>query len=282
MTGETWLGSEDRIPLLIVHGLGEHAGRYRQFAQDLVERGHTVIVPDLRGHGRSSGKRGHTPSFQHLIEDLWSLQSQLHRQSLLQRPPLLVGHSMGGAIATVYALQQAQQLAGLYLISPFFREAFLPQWWRLLAGRVFYHLYPALALDVGLNLESLALDTEVQKSIVTDTLSHQKLSARWAMEARDIAGQLPFARQWLTVPTAIVHGDQDQVTHADASRFLANHQNQMRIEAGECPLVDFHSIAEGRHQIHNDPHTRTDVLAALDGLLQRIREGAKQTDENAG
>lgn len=273
MTGEIWVGSRNRLPVLIVHGLGEHAGRYQPFARDLMERGHTVIVPDLRGHGRSHGSRGHTPSFQHLVDDLHVLQRQLREQSLLLQSPLLIGHSMGGAIATVYAFQQAEQLAGLYLISPFFREAFLPQWWRLMAGHVFYYLYPALALNVGLNLENLADDKAVQKSIVDDDLTHQKLSARWAMEARSIASQLPYARQWLTIPTAIVHGDQDRITHAEASRFLANHQNQMRLEAGECPLIQFHSIADGRHQIHNDSHTRNEVLEALDRLIQRIHHG---------
>lgn len=273
MTSEIWQGSDDRMPVLIVHGLGEHSGRYESFAIALSERGHTVIIPDLRGHGKSSGSRGDTPSFQHLVDDLVTLQQQLQRQRVISRQPLVLGHSMGGAIATAFAFQYTTYLSGLFLISPFYREAFEPKWWRLLAGQVFYQVYPALALDVGLRLDQLAHDQDLREQIAEDPLTHQRLSARWAMEARTAAHQLPYSRQLLEIPTAIAHGDQDQVTHPDASRFFAEHQNHMRAESGQCPLVEYQLIENGLHQIHNDARTRELVLDQFERLIQRIHQG---------
>lgn len=264
----------DQPLVVVVHGLGEHSGRYQRFAERLLDLGHNVAVPDLRGHGLSQGGRGDTPRFQSLVDDIGDYLQALRDASLIRQSVLLVGHSMGGAIATKFAIQSPDQLSGLFLISPYYREAFQPKWWRLLAGQVFYYLYPSFSLNVGLNLEHLAKDPEVRRSIQQDELSHQRLSARWAMEALEIANRLPYLRQPLPIPTAVAHGEHDQVTHPAASRFFAEHQNQMRQENDQCPLVRFELIADGLHQIHNDSHTRDQVFRIFEDLRVRAtRDG---------
>lgn len=276
MSGSVWLPdravSQDlpvpTLPVVLVHGLGEHAGRYDSFANHLVALGHTVYAMDLRGHGHSAGVRGDAPSLQHLIDDLHLFVQQVRQKS--GQEILLAAHSMGGLLGTLLALQYPQQLAGLLLISPYYRPAFQPKWWRLMVGRVFYNLYPGLTLDVGLQLQHLAQDETVRQSIVADPLSHQRLSARWAMEALQVGDDLPLLRQRLTVPTVIVHGDSDKISCDQASQFFARHQNQLAIETASETMVEFESLSGGFHQIHNDQSSRQQVLDAFMRLRQRV------------
>lgn len=258
--------------VILVHGLGEHAARYQQVADALCRSGCDVYIFDLRGHGQSDGKRGDTPSFQRLVLDLDQFFSLVAARSSTKRldwsqrsreeRPLLVAHSMGGIIAAHFAWQFPHSVQRLVLISPYFRAAFTPKWWRLALGKIFYRWWPSFSLNVGLKLKHLAKDDAIRKSITHDPLMHQRLSARWAIEAIDAGERLLAMTERFPVEADILHGDQDRVTSFAAVQEWVARQNSL----GPLPPIRFIPIPGGYHQIHNDAESREWVIQTIAGV----------------
>src|SRR5262245_62084859 len=132
---------------LLLHGLGEHAGRQLVLGAWLASAGLDVLAPDLPGHGRSPGKRGDAPGIESVVAAVRPLWNGLPTI----QPRLLVGHSFGGLIATALAAEIAPQLRALVLSSPFFAVGTRPKAWQRAAAAVFRTLAPALALPTGLD-----------------------------------------------------------------------------------------------------------------------------------
>ena len=93
-----WAPGEQKASMLLVHGLGEHSGRYDAFARVLAGAGTTVFAFDLRGHGRSPGPRGDVDAFPRFLEDLLGMEEEMARQVPSDCPRFLLGHSLGGGI----------------------------------------------------------------------------------------------------------------------------------------------------------------------------------------
>ena len=109
-----WPAADPDRLVVLVHGYGEHIGRYEHLAQALTARGSTVVGPDHIGHGRSLGERALVESFEPIVDDLHAVV-QAERGDL---PVVMVGHSMGGLIAIRYAQRHRADLAGLVLSGP--------------------------------------------------------------------------------------------------------------------------------------------------------------------
>jgi alpha-beta hydrolase superfamily lysophospholipase len=166
---------------------------------------------------------------------------------------------MGGLLALQAAYLEPHDFKSLFLISPYFRPAFQPQAWRLLAARFLNRVWPGLALNVGLKWTQFAKDTAVQMAIRDDSLSHQKMSARMAIQLIDTGEKRLTATDRLEVACLLVHGDGDTINSHDASKQFAKNQ----------PRVEFASLAGGYHQIHNDSETRAQVMELLGRWLTR-------------
>lgn len=100
---QSWLPERVRASVVIVHGLGEHGGRYAHVAKALVDAGCAVYALDLRGHGRSEGSRAMIDRFSHAVEDINQLVEKV-RKRYSGKPQFLLGHSMGGALSLRYAM----------------------------------------------------------------------------------------------------------------------------------------------------------------------------------
>src|SRR5919206_2010216 len=109
-----WPADDPKRLVVLVHGYGEHIGRYEHVAEALAARGSTVVGPDHVGHGRSAGERALVESFEPVVDDLHAVV-QAERGDL---PVVMVGHSMGGLIAIRYAQRHREDLAGLVLSGP--------------------------------------------------------------------------------------------------------------------------------------------------------------------
>ena len=112
--------------LLICHGLGEHSGRYRTVVDTLLPDGWAVYGLDLRGHGRSAGRRAHLDGYPDWLADLDAFR-RLVASRHPDLPVFLLGHSMGGQIALAYALEQQDELAGLVLSAPALASTAVPR-----------------------------------------------------------------------------------------------------------------------------------------------------------
>jgi alpha-beta hydrolase superfamily lysophospholipase len=226
----------------LVHGLGEHCGRYEHVAQHLNENGWTVIAIDLRGHGRSEGRRGHTPAYRVLMNDL----SLLVREAECMypgRPSYLYGHSMGGNLVLNFALRRTSPINGVIASAPMLRMAFDPPLRKAIMGNIVRNVWSAMQMSSGLDTQNLSRDPDVICAYREDPLVHDRVTMSF-FDIRD-AGlwALEHARD-LTVTALIMHGDADRITSCEASRAFA------AVAGSVCTL----KIWEGfYHEIHNEP-----------------------------
>lgn len=269
-------------PLLVVHGLGEHAGRYQSFVDTVWERLHQerdggprlIYSVDLRGHGRSPGRRGAAPGVHYWVEDIaaiceWIGQRHADIEGVgsegtpADRPEVngvrVIAHSMGGYLVLRTALQYPALIQDLFLIGPYLQPAFKPAAWRLAAARWLDQWWPDLTMNVGLQFDQLARDRDVQLAIQQDPLSHQRMSVRVAMEMLRGGEQLTLSAQRLQVPCTLVHGGEDRVNSLQATAEFARQQLKL---SGQ-PRLDFVELEGGYHQIHNDSATRPIVVDRL-------------------
>ena len=226
--------------IVIMHGLGEHSGRYRHVAQFLNECGYTVRAYDHRGHGRSGGARGDVPGNDALLDDAKLVIGDFAAR--LGQPPLLLGHSLGGLIAAHYATRGVSPLAGLVLSSPALRIRLSGAQKFLL--RILTAVAPGFGTPNGLDANYLSHDKAVVDAYRNDPLVHNKISARllnYMLAAIDFSQQAaPGLR---TRALLLVAGD-DHLVDATGSEAFAQ-----RLAPG---IGTMHRYPELYHEIFNE------------------------------
>ncbi len=235
--------SEIKAIACLVHGLGEHSGRYEHVAKAFNREGHALLAFDLRGHGRSEGRRGHAPSYGVLMSDISALLGEAATR-YPNLPCFLYGHSLGGNLVIHYALRQLPELAGVIATSPLFRPASKPIAWRIMLLRAMYGLWPRLTLSSGLDDLALSRDLSVVRIYRNDPWVHDRISARLAIDMlQNGQWNLEHAAEF-PCPLLLMHGDADRITSVEATREFA-------AQAGtECTLEIWNGFF---HELHNEP-----------------------------
>ena len=211
-------GSPAKAVLIIVHGLKDHSDRYAAVAERLVARGYAVHAFDLRGHGDSEGDRVWVSSFDDYLDDLALFVARV-QQAEPGRPLFLFGHSMGGAIVTLFTLARAPQLRGLVLsgaalntdrVSGFLRGT----------TKVLGSIAPTLAV-LKLDDEAFSRDPAVISEMKADPLVYDGAGpARTAKELLKAVERIQKRMEALAVPLLALHGGADAVTNPEGSRQL--------------------------------------------------------------
>lgn len=219
---QDWPLSEEQAPramVLLVHGLGEHAGRYDALAQRLNAWGFAVRGYDQFGHGESGGARGALPTPLRLVDDLAEIVESTRLRTADGVPLVVLGHSMGGLVAACFAASHPGCLDGLVLSSPALAMRLSPLQQLLL--RVLPRLAPDLRAANGLDPERLSHDAAVVRAYRTDPLVHDRISARLARFLADGGARvLAGAPQWV-VPTLLLYAGDDRLVDPAGSRAFA-------------------------------------------------------------
>ncbi len=219
---QDWLptrGEPVRGVVLIVHGLGEHAGRYDALAKRLNDWGFAVRGYDQLGHGDSAGARGGIPTDTRLLDDLADVVDDTRRRMASDVPLILLGHSMGGLVAARLVSLQMRTVDALVMSSPALDAGMhvLQKFLVTLLSR----LLPDLRVGNGLNSTYLSHDPQVVRAYQTDRLVHDRISARLA---RFIASAGPatldLAAGW-NVPTLLLYAGDDHLVNPAGSRKFA-------------------------------------------------------------
>jgi len=206
--------------LAVIHGYGEHGGRYRGLAEDMAARGYAVHVHDLRGHGLSAGRRGHLGRFSDYLDDTAVFLDAV-REEQPGRPLYLLGHSLGGLIATAYVEDRPDDvLAGLILSSPFLRLGIPIPPLRLSVARLLSIVAPTVNVGNTVTAAALSHDQEVVRAYGTDPLNHHVATARWAAEAVAAQGAALSAAGSISLPFLLLYADADAIADPDAAREL--------------------------------------------------------------
>ncbi|HUG69561.1 MAG TPA: lysophospholipase [Pirellulaceae bacterium] len=240
----------------IVHGLGEHSGRYTQFAEQLARAGFRVVAYDQRGHGRTSGKRGDAPSYEVLLDDIAALIAVLAAEEA-GLPKYLFGQSLGGNLVLNFALRRRSNLIGIIASSPFLLPTNPPPRWKRCAARLLARTYPSFQFRTGVQAEDLSHDAAVVATYKADPLVHDLVSARVAVAMFD-AGQwaLDHASE-LTLPALLLHGTADPITSPDATIEFAQRAGHA------CTLRTF---ADLYHELHWERERAMAFNTVLDWL----------------
>ena len=231
-----------RAVVCLVHGIGEHTGRYEHVARALARAGYAMLGFDQRGHGHSGGPRGHTPSYEALMQDIDLLLAQA-AERYPHLPRFLYGHSMGGNETLNYVLRRKPDIAGAIASSPWLRLAFVPPAAKVRAGRLLNGIFPRFSQSTGLDINALSHDPKVAEAYRRDPLVHERITARLYLELYDSgAWALAHAAEF-PLPLLLMHGGQDRLTSADASREFA------RIGGSHITLQIWDSDL---HEVHNE------------------------------
>ncbi len=245
----------------IVHGLGEHSGRYAELAQCLTGAGYRVIAFDHRGHGLTAGKRGHVANYSLLLDDIACLITQLTSVGP-SLPCFLYGHSLGGNLVLNYALRRQPQLAGLVISSPLLEPTAPPPLWKRAVAHMLDYVWPSLTLSTGVTTTKLFHDPDAIASRESDPLVHDRVSARLGIQMLS-AGlwALKHAHE-LTLPCFLMHGDADKITSPAATRIFAEHVGSPS---------ELYISAQGLHELHREAD-REETFRRITDFLEAHRQ----------
>jgi alpha-beta hydrolase superfamily lysophospholipase len=235
--------SAPRAVVCLVHGLGEHSGRYQHVAQAFTQAGLAVLTFDLRGHGQSGGTRGHTPSADAYLNDIDQLLAEAGTR-YPGAPRFLYGHSLGGLLVLFYTLKRKPAVKGVISTSPALATPLSDQKLKIAMSKVLGPLLPTLGMASGLDANLISRRPEVVEKYNKDPLVHGVVTFGFgatmiqAMEYTNThAAQFP-------APLLLLHGEKDAITYAAGSRAFAG-------QAGAS--VTFKTFPLGLHELHNEP-----------------------------
>jgi alpha-beta hydrolase superfamily lysophospholipase len=243
--------------VVLVHGLGEHAGRYGEVATHLRDWGFLVRAYDQQGHGQSAGTRGDMLRPGSLQADLGHvIDATRQRPQSADLPLVLLGHSMGGLVVARALAEQLRYVDAAVLSSPALGAS--PNIVQKLLLATLPKLLPHLTVDNGLNADLVARDAQVVQAYKADPLVHRRISAglaAWILQE----GQhtLDQANQW-AVPTLLLYAGDDHLVRASASAEFARSAPQA--------LVQSHCYEAMYPEIFNDPE-RDQVFTVLKAWL---------------
>lgn len=216
---QRWGPDKDhRAILAIIHGFGEHSGRYMNVVGHLTSRGYVVYGLDHRGHGRSHGQRGHIGEWGEYRGDVKAFLHMIMEQES-GRPIFLLGHSMGALIALDYILRHPEGLRGA-IISGAPMEPVVTKPYLLVLARLLSWICPRISFNVGLDKSALSRDPAVLKSYEEDPLVHGVATPRWAAEFFSTREWVKTHLANVRIPILIIHGEADRMNLSSGSRSL--------------------------------------------------------------
>jgi len=215
---------EDSVPhrwtFVIVHGLGEHSGRYQHLAARFTPLGATVYAMDQRGHGRSGGKRGHAPSLDALLDDIDAVVLRARADD--GSPVVLIGHSFGGLLAIAYALKHADHIDRAIFSAPLLKvKQRVPAWKRALST-VLPRIAPGMTFSNEVDASLLSHDPGNGPAYTSDPLVHDHITAGLYGDTIARGEEFIMRAPELRVPFLLMQGRDDQIVDPVGSqRFFA-------------------------------------------------------------
>jgi len=247
-----------RAAVVLVHGIGEHSGRYQELAEFLAARGFRIHAFDLRGHGQSPGPRGHIAHWVEYRDDLHGMLAQA-RKALPERPCFLYGHSLGALIALDHLLAHPEKLAGAVLSGLPVQPARVAPPSLVLAARLLSRIWPRCPLRLAVRAEDLTRDPERIIAYRDDPQVSRRVTARAGAEILATIARVRAKAHQLRLPLLLLHGEDDPLNSAEGTRrfyeAVPGHRKTLKL------------YPDTLHEPHHDL-ARTHVLADLADWLE--------------
>jgi alpha-beta hydrolase superfamily lysophospholipase len=253
----TVVPAEHTRDLMIVHGYGEHGGRYIERAHLFAEHGFRVTIPDMRGHGRSAGQRGYVRCFGDYVADVRFLFDRLHADPTRTA---LLGHSNGGLIAAGYLADAPGHVCCGVLTSPLLGIAVDPPAWKKQAGHILSRVLPVVSLPSEIRPEWLSHDAHVVSDYRSDPLNHHVNNARWYTEALRMIERVFERGASISLPLLVLQAGDDRLVSPAAARRWASLP----------PNATYEEVAGAYHELlfeTDGPQHAQRILSFLDAQI---------------
>ncbi len=241
-------------------GFSEHLGRYEHVCRAWRERGYVVANWDLRGQGRSEGKRGFVERFDDFVEDALALLAHLEQRFTWheQSPPIAFGHSLGALVTIATALRAPSRFRALALTSPYLGLALKTPAWKKAAGRLLNQAWPTFSQPTEIGGHQLTHEKSIARAIDDDPLGVRHMTARMFTEIEHAQERVLAQAGELTLPVHCIAAGDDLVVDLEVTkRFMA------ALGSSEKQL----SVSEGHyHELHQE----TDREAHIDRLAEHF------------
>jgi alpha-beta hydrolase superfamily lysophospholipase len=260
--GQSWIPhKKPKAVINLVHGFKDHSGRFEKWAIRFAGSGYAVIAVDLRGHGRSGGRRGYAPGFNSYLKDV----NVLRQQSVNlfgDIPHVLYGHSLGGNIVVNYMITEDLQPQLAIVTSPWFTLTSKPSSFRLILAQTVRYILPGLLVKSSLDPDGLSRDKKVVDEYLSDPLVHDSILPRLFFEIENFGDKASRSIYKINVPLLVMHGSDDPITSVKLTRnFVMN--------AGM--LTTYKEWPDAYHELHNDIIGQEVFDYVLDWLDQKLK-----------
>jgi len=246
--------------ICLVHGMGEHSGRYGHVADRLTKARYGIFAFDLRGHGKSSGPRGHTPSYEALLNDVNFFINEVDK-NFPELPLFLYGHSLGGNLVLNYVIRRQSHLKGVIATDPWLRLAFEPPRFKIILAQITNYIWPSFSQKNGLDSKILSRDPEVVHAYENDPLVHDHISSRMFVDIYQSGYWALEHASEFSLPLLLMHGGADKIISVKASSEFAGKITE------KCTLKIWDGLY---HEIHNEPEKEEVFKFLIDWLDKEV------------
>jgi alpha-beta hydrolase superfamily lysophospholipase len=259
--GQGWSPMEVKGVVIIVHGFNEHSSRYADAAERLTKSGYAVLALDQFGHGKTEGKRGHTPSYDAFLDSIQIMLDEANKR-FPDAKKYLWGHSMGGGIVINFLLRRNPKINAAVATGPLLKLAFEPPAFKVFLASMMKNIYPAFTEKAEIESSGISRDAAEVRKYNADPYNHGKITAgtffgffeagKWALEH---AGELK-------TPLLLMHGTADRLTSFEGTKEFASKAPKNLVTL---------KLWEGYyHELHNEPEPdRTTAINFLINWLDK-------------
>jgi len=236
------VGRANGRTLVIVHGAGEHAGRYGHFIRHATDAGWSVIAGDLRGHGRSGGVPTHLDHFEQYLGDLDLIWKHFR---LRPKSTALFAHSMGGLIGVRYCQTRAGRASALVLSAPLLGLKVRVKFFKQAVGKVCSVIRPTTRFETVVKLSQLSRNDDVLANRELDAHMRRTVTAGWFFRVKHAINAAHEQAARFTLPLLLLQGEADEIVNSEAAA-----QWLQKIRSSE---VTHRLLADHRHELLNEP-----------------------------
>lgn len=255
-----WAPAESsKATVLILHGYGEHSGRYEHVIEALVEAGFSGLAIDYRGYGLAEGRRGCLRGFEEYVTDALRGLSLARHKKGANEPLFLLGHSQGGLLAMRVAMEEGLGLSGLLLSSPWLGMAMKVPAWKQCIAKLASRFVPDFGLPSDLPPGWITTDPEQVALAEADPLMVRSGSARWLTEIYRTQEAVKAGLASLTLPTLLMAAGDDRLVSTAESRACFG-----RLGAQDSTWIEYPGL---RHELFNEVE-RERVFVDLTGWIR--------------
>lgn len=228
--------------IILIHGFGEHIGRYNEWCKKFTEAGFNIHGIDLRGHGKSNGKRGFSPNYKSYLKDLYLLY-QIVNENSNNKPIILYGHSFGGNLAINFLLDYPTlKVDAAVISSPWLKLSFNPSFLKVFLGNIFKHIFPKAVVKTNLPINGLTSKKDIINNYINDPLVHQKIGLKIYFQIKSAGTKALKQVYKINIPMLIIHGINDPITsHVASINFSKNSSKKVTLKLYNHPYHELHN-----------------------------------------